>query len=110
MPFINEYEAEDLELTWRSHPVMAPATRTLWNLIDVVNENSDGWAYWTKPQKAAARLMAMIDAASKARYSREGTPSDDDLMAAYRRCIPTLKRFRTTSGLQFKIETPEGTE
>jgi len=61
MRFLNEHEVEDAARQRAGHPTLGPATATLANLVRWANDNSDGWAYWPKPCRAAARLQALID-------------------------------------------------
>jgi hypothetical protein len=70
--------------------------------MNAVNANSDGWAYWHAPTKAAAKLMKLIegDDPREARFDRErGDATYAKLRAAY---VP-LKSFRTRRGIAFDI-------
>jgi hypothetical protein len=106
MYFMNEDEIEEAAIRFRTHPVLGPATATLFNLVGAVNANSDGWAYWSKPVHAAKRLMTLIhgDGSWEARNGNGPTITHDQLKKAY---IP-LKAFRTRSGIHFDIIEPEG--
>jgi hypothetical protein len=68
MMFMNEHEIADAAERYRDHPILGPATRTLRNLAEWTNENSDGWPYWSKPIRAAARLQEMITRDGTHRY------------------------------------------
>ena len=64
MTWMNEW---DVEKAYESSahrddvPVLAAAAETLYGLMRWTNQNSDGWAYWNKPAKAAEKLQALID-------------------------------------------------
>lgn len=45
----------------RNHPVLSCATVFLQQFVEMVDQHSDGWAYWPKPARAATRLMNMIN-------------------------------------------------
>lgn len=101
MRFMNEYEIDDAARMWRDHPVLGPATLTLSNLRDAANANSDGWAYWPKPARAASKLMELIerDGTSEYRYGDR----DDATATEYRASLRPIKAFRTRSGIAFDI-------
>jgi hypothetical protein len=101
MRFMNHWDIEDAAERWRNHPVLGPATQTLRNLRNATDRNSDGWAYWPKPVRAAAKLMELIegDGTNQYRYGNRDDATSAKLHAAYR----PLKSFRTRSGLGFEI-------
>lgn len=101
MRFMNEHEVEDAAYRFEDHEILGPATRTLQNLVDVTNRNSDGWAYWPKPCRAAAKLQELIVRDGTYQYHSGGRP--DVTVAEYKRALVPLKAFRTRSGLPFEI-------
>lgn len=63
MRFMNEYDvayAAD-----RFDPSVTPrrvvAAEALARLVEWTNANSDGWPYWSKPARSAAKLMALLE-------------------------------------------------
>lgn len=104
MRFMNYYEIDDAVSRYAYHPILGPATSTLESLRDCVNENSDGWAYWPKPVRAADKLMELIGSYREYLDDPERTDvTTIKLKAAYK----SLKSFRTRSGLHFNIYEPE---
>jgi hypothetical protein len=103
MKWMNHYEIDEAALRYRDHPILGPATQTLGNLVIAADQNSDGWCYWPKPARAAARLMELIerDGTSKYRFDRDRV---DVTVAEYRKALVPIKAFRTRSGLKFDIE------
>lgn len=101
MKFMNEYEIDEARERWRDHPVLGPATLTLESLRDAANANSDGWASWPKPARAAAKLMELIerDGTTQYMYGDREDATPELLRAALR----PIKTFRTQSGLTFEI-------
>lgn len=110
MRFMNEYEIEEARDRYAEHPVLGPATETLANLRDAANMNSDGWAYWPKPARAAAKLMDLIERDGTARY-RFDSEREDATVAELRKALAPIKAFRTRSGIAFEIveQLPEPT-
>lgn len=106
MRFMNTWEIDEAARRCANHPVLGPATQTLVALRDCADQNSDGWAYWPKPARAANKLMALIEG-DEHPEGRRGARFDDEredatsakLRAAY---VP-VKAFRTRSGLNFNI-------
>lgn len=102
--WMNEWEIDETCARYRSHPVLGPATQTLSNLRDVVNRNSDGWPYWQKPARAAAKLMTLImgDGTWEYRYGERDDATPEKLKAAY----TPIKSFCTRTGLSVEIVQP----
>ncbi len=103
--FMNDVEIQVASTRWVDHPVLGPATKTLANLRQWANCNSDGWAYWPKPARAAARLMELIDRDGTSRYYFDDTRADATV-AEYRRALAPIKAFRTRQGADFQIMEP----
>lgn len=63
MRFMNDY---DIERALRRYstgrtPNRLRAAITIARLANWTNRNSDGWAYWPKPCRAAAKIMALLE-------------------------------------------------
>lgn len=100
MLFMNEHEVRDAAWRYADHPTLGPATETLINLVEWTNSHSDGWAYWPKPCRAAAKLQTLIG--GLAPYYEDPSRSDvvpEQLAAALR----PIKAFRTRHGADFDI-------
>ncbi len=91
---MNEYDISEAQDRYHGDPVLGPAVTTLTRLVDWTNANSDGWAYWPKPARAAARLMELIEG--------DGTVTADDV----RKALRPIKAFRTRHGADFFIVEP----
>jgi hypothetical protein len=107
MKFMNWWDIEESVDRYATHPVLGPATRTLQGLRDAADANSDGWAYWPKPARAAARLMELIERDGTARY-RFDQQREDATETELRKAYRPIKAFRTRSGLTFEIHEPIG--
>jgi hypothetical protein len=98
--FMNTYEIQQAEVRYADHPVLGPATRTLAELADWTDANSDGWAYWPKPVRAAAKLQALIGTTRAYIDDPERTDATrEDLAVALR----PIKSFRTRHNADFRI-------
>lgn len=92
MRFMNMYEVDDAVDRYRNHPTLGPATETLRNLVNFTNNVSDGWAYWPKPARAAAKLMELIEGD---RFSDRFTDREDVTAAQVRKTYTPIKAFLT---------------
>jgi hypothetical protein len=101
MRYMNGYEILDSAEHYERHPVLGPATRTLLSLYNWTNRNSDGWAYWPKPVRAAAKLMDLIEGADpRCRYDYR---RDDATVEQFIAALKPIKSFRTRQHADFKI-------
>jgi hypothetical protein len=99
MRFMNDWDIAEAVRRFEDEPVLGPASRTLSNLADWADRNSDGWCYWPKPCRAAAKLQEMLQ-----RYSPYRTQHEEPTVAEYRRALVPIKAFRTRQGADFVIE------
>lgn len=99
---MNEWDIDRAEARYAGHPILEPAVRTLRSLVEWTNRNSDGWAYWPKPCRAAARLMEMIERDGTNRYF-DDSERGDVTVAEYRAALRPIKAFRTRQGADFEI-------
>lgn len=109
MMFMNEMDIEDAQRRYRNHPVLGPASQTLHNLMECANRNSDGWAYWPKPCRAAKKLQELIEGYSHLGGVREAhfdRDREDATPAKLKAAYSPIKAFRTKSGLSFDIVEP----
>lgn len=102
MHFMNEYEIEEALWRFDGDPVLGPAAQTLANLVEWTNRNSDGWPYWPKPCRAAAKLQELLER-SRLASIRSLASGDIITVAEYRAALRPLKAFRTRQGADFDI-------
>lgn len=98
--FMNEHEINDNAAHYRDHPVLGPATQTLANLMEWANRNSDGWAYWPKPARAAKNLMDLIHGERPNLPAERADATPEKLAAALR----PIKAFRTRQGSTMRVD------
>jgi len=89
MFFLNEAEIDMYLERHERHPVLRKATKLLSEFRHLVNNNSDGWAYWGPPVRAAKKLMQLI--------SNRAEVTEADLKKA----ITPIKSFCTRHKFQF---------
>jgi hypothetical protein len=104
MLFMNEYDVMRAIGAYGGHPVLGPAVQTLVNLVNWTNCNSDGWAYWPKPCRAAKQLQQLLvgDGKWAAEERQKATVTADDV----RKALRPIKAFRTRQGADFEIVEP----
>lgn len=94
---MNRYDVEDAIVRYRQHEILGPAVRTLGNLVEWTDSNSDGWPYWKKPGQAAKKLMDIIE---RKHFGDRDDVTVSEIRAAYR----PIKSFRTRQGADFTVE------
>ncbi len=106
MLFMNTWEIDQAAARLRDHEVLGPAARFLQNFRDLINANSDGWAYWRQPVRAAAKLQQLLGDAVKPFVVRGGGPvTRPEVTAAdVRKALTPIKAFCTRK----KLKLPEG--
>ncbi len=101
MRFMNDYDIDRAAATYADHDILGPAVETLRNVQEWTDANSDGWAYWPKPARAAAKLMELIT--GDGTWQAEQDADQRATSAAYRKALAPLKAFRTRHGATFEI-------
>lgn len=106
MSFMNEYDIEQARrwATYEDWRVTLGAVGVIERLATWTNENSDGWAYWLKPSRAARQLVELIERQERA--SRRGLPDTYDMTYAERdRALRPIKAFLTRHGVEPHVKT-----
>lgn len=95
MRFMNDYDIEQARrrFTGESMPNRLALALIVDHLRDWADYNSDGWAYWPKPVRAAARAMEHIDSTT---FRVTEDISDAELRAAVRPIKAFLTRQRVS--------------
>ena len=74
MRFMNEFDMEMAKRRFAHLPVKLKAVRIITDLMNLTNQVSDGWPYWSKPVRSAEKLMVVIEDMED--------PTEDDLKKA----------------------------
>lgn len=98
MMYMNEWDIEEAIRFFDSPdtPNLSRGSLVLGNLMDWTNRNSDGWPYWQRPSRAAARLMDVLELSKRA-YRRGETVKDISDADLRDLCKP-IKAFLTRNG------------
>jgi hypothetical protein len=95
--FMNIFDISRAAHRHADHEVTMAAVETLWRLMEWADSNSDGWAYWPKPARSAARLMELVEGDGTWQAAEDidqrATP------AAYRKACAPIKAFLTRQGV-----------
>ena len=98
MLFMNDYDVAMARQMHADKPVIGKAVELLSRFVDLINENSDGWAYWVKGPRAAKKLMELIQSQDMRGRS---TPCPAVTEADYKVAIRPMKSFCTRQGFTF---------
>lgn len=96
MLFMNTVEIDWAVDSYKQHPILSLATKLLADLRDIVDGNSDGWAYWPAPVRSARQLQELIQ-------NGRNNPAAVTEEAFAKAMIP-IKSFYT----RFKSKMPNG--
>lgn len=106
MRYMNEYDLDEARRRYDRDevPNRARLTVAVSNLRDWTDQNSDGWAYWAKPVRAASRAMALIESTTfeENRRRSEQDASDAETVAALR----PIKAFLTRQNVSHATIIP----
>lgn len=95
MRYMNDWDIDQARRRYRGQPNRLRVIKTVDNLRRWANANSDGWAYWPKPCRAAARAIELITGdGTYAAFSRPDA-TDAEVTAALR----PIKAFLTRQGV-----------
>lgn len=80
--FMNQSEIEIMAANRHTCPNVRKGVQLLYRLMEAVNAQSDGWAYWAAPSKSAEKLEELLRTAGNLWYDTRGTISDADFKKA----------------------------
>lgn len=93
----------------RNHacPNVRKGVKLLYHLMQAVMEQSDGWAYWSPPSKAATKLMELLKTAGNLNHDTHGTITAQQLKAAIspiRRMVTVQREKQKKYGNTFEFD------
>lgn len=99
MRFMNEFDIEEAldRFDYAQTPNRVTLAKAVSALAEWANRNSDGWAYWPKPVRAAAKAMEQIDPTTWADIQR--MESEDCTDAEFKAAVRPIKAFLTKQGV-----------
>ena len=98
--FMNRWDIEEAIDRHQSYTVRWKAARVIKHLADQADQVSDGWVYWPKPSRAAAKMAEI------ARHPGYGPL--DATEADYRKALGPIKAFYTKWGNKAGMEPLPG--
>jgi len=101
---MNQSDIEIMASNSHACPNVRKGVAILHTLMESVNAQSDGWAYWSAPSKAATRLMDLLRTAGNIQHDTHGTISEQELRKAVspiRSMATRQKRIQAAHGNTF---------
>ncbi len=96
---MNQWEIEELANRFAKHPVLGEAARFLNDYKDVINGNSDGWAYWSIASQAARKLVTLLEQAAQNRHLPLANQHAAATAADVKKAVVPIKSFCTRKNL-----------
>lgn len=100
MSWMNRHEVEQALMVWfdeENQPNLQHGARVLYRLMRWTDGCSDGWPYWQKPAKAAAKLMALLESGRELNRRNYGD-LEDVTEAQLKAAFTPIKSFLTRNG------------
>lgn len=103
MRFMNEFDLAEAFTRFNPEqtPNRAALAEAVYQLATWANANSDGWAYWPAPARAAAKAMEQIDPTTWADIQR--MESEDCTDTEFKAAAAPIKRFLTRQGVPHEV-------
>lgn len=103
MKYMNDYDLDNAARRYDPNvvPNRAKLTKVISRLMEWTNQNSDGWAYWPKPVRAAARAMELIESTTNPENERREREDASDAETAS--ALRPIKSFLTRMGVDHSI-------
>jgi hypothetical protein len=103
MRYMNDWDLAQARR--RFHPSAVPNRAHLVEVVEALREwanaNSDGWAYWPKPCRAASKAMALIESTAYPEYQRR--EDEDATGAETKAALVPIKAFLTRQGVPHSV-------
>ena len=104
---MNQYEIEWAAKNHHACQNVRKGIHLLLRLMQAVNEQSDGWAYWKAPRQAAEKLITLLKTVGNLNYGTHGTISDADLrkaVTAIKSMVTRQKKLQAKYGNVFNFD------
>ena len=103
--FLNQYEIQDMARRQYSCPKVLKGVELTLALMEAVNTQSDGWAYWNAPSHSCQKLFELLKLAGT-----RGAITEAQLKAAItpiRRMVTIQKKKQAKYGNKFEFDVDE---
>lgn len=104
---MNQADIEFANSRKHACPNVRKGVRLLYRLMQAVNAQSDGWAYWRAPADAAKPLMVLLQKAGNLWYDTHGTITEAELRKAVtpiKAMVTRQKRIQARYGNSFDFD------
>lgn len=104
---MNQSDIEIMASNTHDCPNVRKAVRLLAALLEAVNAQSDGWAHWAAPSRAAEPLMDLLRGVGNIWHDTHGTISDSELRKAItpiKAMVTNQKRIQAAHGNKFEFD------
>lgn len=102
--FMNQSEIEDIASRRHACPNVRKGVKLMQELMQAVNDQSDGWAYWTPPSKSCEKLQALLATAGNLHHGTNGTITDAQLKAAISPIRSMVTTQKTRNSFKFDVD------
>lgn len=99
MSLFNQYDIQQIARNASSNPDLAPFSAIALAYLDIVNSNSDGWAYWKPARKSASRFLSILDKLSNPRYTHQYDRNPKPTTSDLRKALAPMKSLLTKRNL-----------
>ena len=93
MKYMNDYDLTRAVRRFEHTPRRRALALVVSHLAEQTNDVSDGWAYWPKPLRAAAKAIVLIESTTNAANERQ--EAEDITVAEFRKAMRPIKSFLT---------------
>lgn len=104
---MNQHEIEWAAKQQHHCPNVRKGCTLLLRLVEAVNEQSDGWAYWSAPSKAAQKLIDLLSSTGNLNYGTSGSITPAELRKAIvpiRTMVTRQKTVQAECGNTFNFD------
>lgn len=104
---MNQHDIEYAHSRNHACPNVRKGVELLYRLMQAVMEQSDGWAYWSPPSKAATKLIELLKTAGNLNYGTSGTITAKQLKDAItpiRRMVTVQREKQKKYGNSFEFD------
>ena len=105
--FMNQFEIESAAQAEHECLNVRKGVRLLLRLMEAVNSQSDGWAYWAPPSNSAEKLIELLKTAGNLQFGTHSTISAADLKRAVtpiKTMVTRQKRIQAKHGNTFDFD------
>lgn len=99
MKYMNDYDIVSAlsRYSVSATPRRLALAQVIDRLADWANHNSDGWCYWPKPCRSAAKAITLVESTAYPEHQRR--QEEDATIAEFKAALSPIKAFLTRQGV-----------